>query len=307
LEINLNIYRPTNQLTKMTKKEKKTKTTTTTTTTTTYVDMLDEDKPIANQKFACLSFVSPEKILKEKSSFLFEEFLKQWEFSKGMNKFMDFLNFIAFKYKLKFNDLNNDFTEFLEEEQQTIRSTTIDDDFKTFVDQNEDKLEKDFNTKHEFQTSVRGLKVRGVYPTKEEAELRCKILRELDPNHDVYVGPVGLWLPWHPEPYKTEKVEYFEEELNQLMYHKKSNEDAAKNEFEKRVKETKQKAIEDNKKKSEKFGTTLTQDIDANGNLVSINNKNTQEELFKSNQVVDVEDIQKELFEGENIVMKKKA
>ena len=24
-----------------------------------YIDMLDEDKPIANQKFACISFVSP--------------------------------------------------------------------------------------------------------------------------------------------------------------------------------------------------------------------------------------------------------
>ena len=27
-------------------------------------DLLDEDKPIANQKFCCLSFLSPEKILK---------------------------------------------------------------------------------------------------------------------------------------------------------------------------------------------------------------------------------------------------
>ena len=31
-----------------------------------YVDLLDEDKPIAGQKFACLSFISPEKILKTK-------------------------------------------------------------------------------------------------------------------------------------------------------------------------------------------------------------------------------------------------
>ena len=26
------------------------------------VDLLDEDKPIAEQKFACLSFISPEKL-----------------------------------------------------------------------------------------------------------------------------------------------------------------------------------------------------------------------------------------------------
>jgi hypothetical protein len=271
-----------------------------------YVDMLDEDKPIANQKFACISFVSPEKILKTKDLYFFEEFLKQWEFAKSMNKFMDFLNFISYKYKIKFNDLNNDFTEFLEEEQARIRESSLNDEYKTYIDQNEDKLEKDFSISHNFQTSVRGLKIRGVYPTKEEAELRCKILREMDPNHDVYVGPVGLWLPWHPEPYKTEKVEYMEQELNDLMFHKKANEDAAKNEFEKRVKETKQKAIEDNIKKSEKFGTTLTQGIDDNGNLISINSKNTQEEYFKSNQITDVKDIQDELFEGENIVLKAK-
>ena len=27
-----------------------------------YVDLLEEDKPIAGQKFVCVSFVSPEKI-----------------------------------------------------------------------------------------------------------------------------------------------------------------------------------------------------------------------------------------------------
>ena len=39
-----------------------------------YVDLLEEDKPIAGQKFACISFVSPENILKQKHLFFF--FLK---------------------------------------------------------------------------------------------------------------------------------------------------------------------------------------------------------------------------------------
>ena len=30
------------------------------------VDLLEEDKPLPGQKFVCISFVSPEKILKEK-------------------------------------------------------------------------------------------------------------------------------------------------------------------------------------------------------------------------------------------------
>ena len=36
-----------------------------------YIDLLEEDKPIAGQKFACVSFVSPENILKQKEIFFF--------------------------------------------------------------------------------------------------------------------------------------------------------------------------------------------------------------------------------------------
>ena len=37
-----------------------------------YVDLLEEDKPIAGQKFVCMSFCSPENILKQKEIFFFE-------------------------------------------------------------------------------------------------------------------------------------------------------------------------------------------------------------------------------------------
>ena len=30
------------------------------------VDLLDEDRPISRQKFVCISFLSPEKIIKDK-------------------------------------------------------------------------------------------------------------------------------------------------------------------------------------------------------------------------------------------------
>ena len=38
-----------------------------------YIDLLDEDNPVAGQKFVCLSFLSPEKILKQKEIFFFEK------------------------------------------------------------------------------------------------------------------------------------------------------------------------------------------------------------------------------------------
>ena len=39
---------------------------------TSYVDLLEEDKPISGQKFVCVSFVSPEKNLKQKNHFFFQ-------------------------------------------------------------------------------------------------------------------------------------------------------------------------------------------------------------------------------------------
>jgi hypothetical protein len=269
-----------------------------------YVDLLEEDKPIANQKFVCVSFVSPEKILKQKEVFFFEEFLKKWDFNKSMEKFIQFLNFISYKYNVSFDDISNDFKDFVKEEKELLSKSNMNDEFKTFIDNNEEELDKSFNIINNFQTSTRGLKIRGVYPTVEEAELRCKMLRELDPNHDVFVGPVGLWMPWDPEAYKTGRVEYLEEELNQLMSEKKKNEYNAKSAFDQRVKESKQKAIEENIKNAEKSGNTLTQSIDENGNLIGINNT-TQEANLNEKETISTADICMELFEGENIIMGK--
>jgi hypothetical protein len=268
-----------------------------------YIDLLDEDKSIAGQKFACLSFISPEHILKQKEMYFFEKFIKNWDFSKSMEKFTQFLNFLSYKYNIDFEKVTKDFQEFTKDEKDKLINSPIEDNFKNFMDENEERLEKEFDTEHQFQTSIRGIKVRGCFPTQQEAELRCKMLRQNDPNHDVYVGPVGIWVPFHPEAYKTGRVEYMEETLNELMSEKKKNEEKAKDEFDNRVKEAKVKAMEDNKKKAEETGAKLTQTINAGGDLVSVANMNTQESAMGENATLD--DVKKELFEGENIVTDK--
>ena len=272
-----------------------------------YVDLLDVDKSIAGQNFGCFSFITPEKILKKKELFYFENFLKKWEFAKSMEKFSQFMNFVSFKYKISLDDVMKDYQDFIKDEQTELMKTNIDNDYKTFVDQNEEKLENEFNIQHNFRTSVRGFKCRGAYPTQQEAELRCKMLREIDPSFDIFVGPIGQWLCWDPEAYKTGRTEYMEEELNQLMSEKVKNETFAKSAFEQRVKETKQKAIEENIKNSEKSGSSLTQGIDEEGNLVGINNTNTQENKLNENSSISVADIRQELFESDNIVMSTKT
>ena len=237
-----------------------------------YVDLCDEDQPLAGQKFACISFVSPENILKKREGFLFDEFIKQWEFTQSMKKFGDFLNFVAYKYGTNFDDLIADFNEYSTEEQTKLREESFESHFRTFCDKNEEALNLRFSREHAFQTSTRGLKIRGVFNTQEEAEIRCKKLREVDPNHDIFVGPVGMWIPWDPDAYKTGRVEFMEEELNQLHSEKLKNEEKAKQAFDQRVKDAKKKAIMENIELAKKSGNVLTQTIDESGNLIGVNN-----------------------------------
>jgi hypothetical protein len=250
-----------------------------------YVDLCDEDSPIAGQKFACISFVSPEKILKKREVYLFDQFVKQWEFSKSMERYFDFIHFIAFKYSLKVDTLIEDFNEFIKEEGLKLKKSGIEDDYRNFMDKQEDKLNEQFSRDHAFQTSVRGLKIRGVFGTQEEAEMKSKQLRENDPNHDIFVGPVGIWVPWDPDAYKTGRVEHLEEELNALHKEKLKNEQMAKKEFEERIRETKKKAIAENIEKAKENNNVLTQTIDEEGNLVGV--KETVD--FESREVADAE------------------
>jgi hypothetical protein len=173
------------------------------------------------------------------------------------------------------------------EEEPKLKETTIETDFYNFMDKNETRLNEKFNKENQFQTSVRGLKVRGVFSTQEEAEIKCKKLREYDPNHDIYVGPVGMWIPWDPDAYKTGRVEFMEDELNQLHQEKVKNEEKAKQEFERRIKETKKKAIEENIKLAEKSGNVLTQTLDDEGNLIGV--KETVD--FDAREVADPESV----------------
>lgn len=250
-----------------------------------YIDLCDEDAPIAGQKFACISFVSPEKILKKREVYLFDQFIKQWEFSKSMERYFEFIHFLSYKYNLKVNTVIDDFNDFVREESEKIKKSGIEDDYKNFIDKQEEKLNEQFSRDHAFQTSVRGLKIRGSFPTQEEAEIRCKKMREQDPNHDIFVGPVGVWMPWDPDAYKTGRVEHLEEELNALHKEKIKNEELAKKEFEERIRETKKKAIIDNIEKAKKSGNVLTQTMNEEGELVGV----LENINFEDREVADTE------------------
>jgi hypothetical protein len=72
---------------------------------------------------------------------------------------------------------------------------------------------------------TRGLKVRGMYSTEEEAKARCTELNAIDPDFDVFIGEVGKWLPWNPDPAESKNQVYREKELNDIVegHHKNLN------------------------------------------------------------------------------------
>ena len=235
-----------------------------------YVDLLSEDPPITNQQYGCYSFVSPEKIIKQKDIFMFEKFVKQWQYAKSLNMFSDFMQFISHKYTIDPEKLMADFVDFVTEEENVLKREDVTGDYNHFMDKNEVRLTEEFQKQHDFQTSVRGFINRGNFATSDEAEKFAKQIRDRDPNHDIFVGRNFVWTPLDPDAYKTGRIEFMEEELNQLHHEKLKNEMKAKEEFEKRLYESKRKAIERNIEEAKKSGNKLTQTMDADGNLIGV-------------------------------------
>jgi hypothetical protein len=88
---------------------------------------------------------------------------------------------------------------------------------------NRTKLEDEFHKSNGFKTTMYGLKVRGTYPSQDQAAARARTLQKKDPYHNVYVGEVGEWMPWDPAPEEVDEQEYPLDQLNTLMKSYKEN------------------------------------------------------------------------------------
>ena len=185
--------------------------------------------------------------------------------------YIRFVQYLSYKYDVAFDEMVRDLAEFREAEKEKLQGSSCAGHYKTYCEQNEDELLTQFSKDNDFQTAVRGVKVRGSYESLEEAQKRAEWLRKRDPHHSIYVGQVGMWMPFHPDAYKTGRVEHLENELNTLMHEKMKNETEAKEHFDQRVKAAKQKAIEENMSKAEATGNKLTQRLDDDGKLTGAN------------------------------------
>jgi len=214
-------------------------------------DFLEEDVEIPGQKFCLLSFLSPEKVLANKNLFMFSQFLQGYEFMsrtknleaymmqtlKGINDKLDAeadsllqkdlsgASEICRKSKIRVDAAMDEFHQFVKTNERELKESQLKEAYDDFLYTNKTKLEDMFYEKNEFRTTVRGLKVRGVYGSQAEAVARSKKLQRQDPLHNIFVGEIGKWLPWDPEPAEVSEQEYAEEQLNTLMKKYKENEE----------------------------------------------------------------------------------
>lgn len=190
----------------------------------TRIDYLEEDPEIPTQRYCIVSFISPEKVIKQKSEFYNEKFIDwlayDWKV-KGLEKLMAF---VSKKYSIKIDDLFKDMEEFKKIHEEDIKKTDVHEQYQVFMLKHEKELENQFSEKVEFQTNVRGVKIRRVFANLEETQTFAKVLQRRYPNDNLYIGKVGAWLPWDPSEHMMPEVEYAEKELNELMRKYKENE-----------------------------------------------------------------------------------
>ena len=145
------------------------------------VDYLDVDDGIPGQNYACLSFVSPDELIEKKEGYNVCKFLQSY----------------CKEQKLEYKEVYSKYQDF------TYKFSK--------------ELQRDFDEQNNFQTSMRGIKVRGVFDTRGAAEARAKKLSTMDSNFHVFIGQVGYWLPWDPCADNISDEVFQNGQLNDMM------------------------------------------------------------------------------------------
>lgn len=138
-------------------------------------------------------------------------------------------------------------------------------DEDTFLPKSQKFVCLSFLKSEDNKVTLSGIKIRGVFETYEAACSHAKKVQEMDKYFNVFVGEMGKWLPFDPNPSKVENAEYANEQLNNIMKEYKLNQEKAKIYYEKQKNEKLVKSLteslsinEKNKKKLEKKANNMT-------------------------------------------------
>ena len=165
-------------------------------------DFLTADNPVPGQNYVVLSCIWPEKVLRRKELYLMKNFLK--------DTLSDPLQVKRILDKLEL--------------EQNLTYEEVEDMYESYCLGNATKIFKQFDEENDFQTSVRGIKVRGVYDTLKEARIRSEVLKRKDPNFETWVGQCGYWLPLEPQANDDEIEQvYSNPQLNKIFSKKQEN------------------------------------------------------------------------------------
>jgi Family of unknown function (DUF5832) len=178
-------------------------------------DYLDQDPQIRGQKYVCLSFVSPEDVIQNKEAYFFKKYIDA--FSSDLT--------LLFKNSAETFKENTEFVDAMQGLQERYSylfdGKKLQDEYEFYKARHGGALETEYLENNNFQTSMRGIKVRGSYETIKEAEIRAQVLKRTDGRFNVFIAEVGCWCPWSPNPEELENQEYSETQLNTLVkkYH----------------------------------------------------------------------------------------
>ena len=216
------------------------------------VYFLRGDEEIPGQKIALVSFLSPEDVLERKDTFFFQNFVNQFELTfknKALEEFLaktiqtinDSLETHAVELekkdlsgcadtcrrsKLRIDTVLNDLSVYTKKNKEALTTDSLEEKYQDYLYTNKGNLENEFYKKNKFGTSVRGLKIRGVFGSQEEAQAYSRHLIKKDNAFNIYTVSMGQWIPWDPKPSEVKNQEYAEEELNQLMKKYEENSEA---------------------------------------------------------------------------------
>lgn len=278
------------------------------------VDFLEVDNPLPGQNFGCVSFISPEKEIAQKTDYTSYNFYKY-----QMRQAMKIVNYHLTEFeeslaaqqapvevseeqneenqqtedkpveedkqevmtfddvrqrikkdldKVKLTDIVNGQTharmqktgetasELKEEKQDYVsfnefRESYM-DELENYKVGNEDRIQGEYDEAVQFNTNIRGVKLRGNFETYKEAKMRAKLLQKRDPSFHVWVAQVGYWVPFDADPDKAPSSEYQENALQKIAEEKKKNEERREMlQMQRREEEKKIAAMKNKKAKEE--------------------------------------------------------
>lgn len=239
-------------------------------------DFLEEDPPLRGQSWVCVSFLSPEDIIKRKESYFFETYLKH--FSNEMNEF--WVRMIE-----KYPDEKLTLLQIKDRFHHVFNPDEINEDYTNYYNIHSKELEDAYYEANDFQTSMRGVKIRGTFDNEPAARNRCDVIKSFDEKTNVWIATVGAWLPWSPNPEEMEDQEHAETQLNTLAKNYKENV-LKRNQF---YEERKRELLEQKNKKPQLVVDDKNTIIDPENNLASESNccDNTQTSDISENEKQD--------------------